>query len=362
MRLDDVQISQFRNLSDVRIHPATDLNLIIGDNGSGKSSVLEAIHYLGFGRSFRTLKHTHVINKESQHFTLFCRATDESGTTVKLGYQRNRIGEPVIKANGEVLNRVSELARLFPVQLFMPNSSDVITGAPRMRRRFLDWGVFHVEHGFLRASVTYQNLLRQSNALLRKKSLSKDDMLDYWLCKLGDAGEVLDRYRKAFFLSLKPYLIANLGEFLPEFCFEISYHSGWDSDNKLSDVLHLQQEKDRRFGHVSSGPHKADLRLKADGVSAHEVLSRGQLRMLMAALLLAQSQLLHRLKSRSCVFLLDDIGAELDEEKRKVFVDALLKTSAQVFITAIDKQQVSFVENYKDIKVFHVEHGQVREE
>lgn len=362
MRLDDVQISQFRNLSDVKMRPAADLNLIIGDNGSGKSSMLEAIHYLGFGRSFRTLKHTHVINRESQQFTLFCRATDNTGATVKLGYQRSRNGEPVIRANGETLKKVSDLARLFPVQLFMPNSSDVITGPPRMRRRFLDWGVFHVEHGFLDASVTYQNLLRQSNALLRQKSLSKDDMLEYWLCQLGDSGEILNGYRTAFFSDLKPYLLSNLQEFLPEFCFEISYHSGWDSDKKLADILCHQKEKDRRFGHVSSGPHKSDLRLKADDVPVHEILSRGQLRMLMAALLLAQSQLLHRLKARTCVFLLDDIGAELDAEKRKIFVDALLKTSAQVFITAIDKEQVSFVESYKDKKVFHVEHGQVREE
>jgi DNA replication and repair protein RecF len=362
MRLDEVQISQFRNLSDVRLRPAAELNLITGDNGSGKSSLLEAIHYLGFGRSFRTLKHINVINRDAQQFTLFCRATDNNGQAVNLGYQRERYGEPVIKANGEVLKKVSDLARLFPVQLFTPNSSDVITGAPRMRRRFLDWGVFHVEHGFLDASVTYQKLLRQSNALIRQKLAPKDDMLGYWLTQLGEAGEKVDRYRANFFSSLKPYLLANLKDFLPEFSFEISYHSGWDKSSDLTDVLLHQQEKDRRFGHVSSGPHKSDLRLRADNVAVQEVLSRGQLRMFVAALLLAQAQFLHKQKSRSCVFLLDDIGAELDAERRKIFVDALLKTSAQVFITAIEKEQISFVENYKDKKVFHVEHGQVREE
>ncbi|WP_088329283.1 DNA replication/repair protein RecF [Lacimicrobium sp. SS2-24] len=362
MRLDDVQITQFRNLAAVQLRPTAALNLIVGDNGSGKSSLLEAIHYLGFGRSFRTLKHNHVINNDAHHFTLFCRATDNEGRKIQLGYQRERNSEPVIKINGELLKRVSELARVFPVQLFMPNSSDLITGAPRMRRRFLDWGVFHVEHGFLEASVGYQKVLRQTNALIRQKSSIKDDMFDYWLTQLGQVGMAIHEYRSRFFSCIEPFLLRNLAHFLPEFSFKISYHSGWEKGRDLTETLLEQQEKDRRFGHISSGPHKADLRLKANDVPVHEVLSRGQLRMLVAALLLAQAQLLQQQQSRSCVFLLDDIGAELDADRRKIFVDALLQTSAQVFITAIEKEQINFVENYKDKKVFHVEHGQVREE
>jgi DNA replication and repair protein RecF len=130
----------------------------------------------------------------------------------------------------------------------------------------------------------------------------------------------------------------------------------------LSDAVMKNRHRDQKNGFLSVGPHKADLRIKVQGVNAHEVLSRGQLRMLVAGMQLAQTQYLHMKTAKTSIFLLDDVGAELDEEKRKVFISRLNTSDTQLFVTAIDIKQLEFLENYNDKKVFHVEHGQVREE
>jgi DNA replication and repair protein RecF len=130
----------------------------------------------------------------------------------------------------------------------------------------------------------------------------------------------------------------------------------------LAEAILKNSQKDRKNGFLSVGPHKADLRIKTQGALAHEILSRGQLRMLVAAMQLAQTQYLHRYTSKTSIFLLDDVGAELDEEKRKVFISRLNTSDTQLFVTAIDIKQLEFLKNYNDKKVFHVEHGQVREE
>ncbi|MDF2179733.1 DNA replication/repair protein RecF [Aliiglaciecola sp. CAU 1673] len=363
MRLDKIQISNFRNLAEVAISPARQLNVILGANGSGKSSILEAIHYLGFGRSFRTNRHQHVIQHQTDSFTVFCRAQLESGATTSLGYQRHRNGDILIRQDGESIKRVSDLVKLLPCQIFTPSSVEVIEGAPGLRRRFLDWGLFHVEQSYWPVSVKYQQLLKHRNALLRQSAEQRRTMIDdYWQASLANEGEVLSSLRKSFLNAIEPYIMANLSHFLPEFCLEISYHSGWEKGRSLADVLQENVHKDIRYGYTTSGPHKFDIRIKVDGLPAQDVLSRGQGRMLMAALLLAQAQYLQDQKQRGCVFLLDDIGAELDASKRQLFVEKLLETSAQIFITAIEEQQVAFIRNHEQMKLFHVEHGQVKEE
>jgi DNA replication and repair protein RecF len=180
---------------------------------------------------------------------------------------------------------------------------------------------------------------------------------------LCEKGESLSTYRLSLLNEHLIQLInANLKEFLPEFSFEISYYRGWEKGYTLAEAISKNRLRDQKNGYLSVGPHKADLRIKTQGINAHEILSRGQLRMLVAGMQLAQTQYLHKQTAKSSIFLLDDVGAELDEEKRKVFISRLNTVETQLFVTAIDIKQLDFLKNYNDKKVFHVEHGQVREE
>lgn len=363
MKLDNIQIQHFRNLHDVVIDPSPSINVLVGPNGSGKSSLLEAIHYLGFGRSFRTSRHKNVVQYEQPRFTVFSKCS-LNDAVFKLGISRSLNDETVVSVNGCRSNRVADLVSLVPLQIFTPQSSDMLVGSPKLRRRYMDWGLFHVEHSFLSLANNYAKSLKHKNALLRINKIDEhhQEQSTYWANELSRMGQDLSVMRINYLDRLKLHINSNLKQFLPEFNVEISYYRGWEKGLTLDEALLKNYEKDRKNGFTSVGSHKADLKLKADGVAASETMSRGQLRMLMAALQLAQTQLLYKEMGRSCVFLLDDVGAELDESKRELFIDNLLESDNQLFVTAIEMKQLEFMKKYKYKKMFHVEHGQVKEE
>lgn len=362
MRLDKIQIAEFRNLKSVDLAPSSELTVITGKNGSGKSSLMEAIFYLGFGRSFRTNKHKVVINHEADNFSVFALCSDSQGKQLKLGLNRNRQDEFVCSINGERSSRLTDLVSLLPIQLFTPQSTDLILGSPAERRRFVDWGVFHVEHSFNSIFQMYSRLLKQRNAALRIADNPSAENIPYWSAQMALYGEKVNSLRDDYINALKSCFNAICSEFLPEFSLEISYYRGWENDTELLESISKKSAYDHKVGFTSVGPHKADLKFKVDGVNAQEVLSRGQLRMAVAALQLAQTKLLYETKDRQSIFLLDDVGAELDIEKRERFIDGLLSMRTQVFVTAIESEQLDFIKKYKNIKMFHVEHGHVTEE
>jgi DNA replication and repair protein RecF len=361
MKLDKVQINQFRNIQDLSLTLNSHLNVFIGENGSGKSSILEAIHYLGFARSFRTNKHSNVIRRDKPNFTIFCRCSDDQNL-INLGIHRTSDNQCTVNINGQKSKKATDLVSQLPIQIFTPQSSDLLLGSPKLRRKYLDWALFHVEQSFNIDAQTYTKALKQLNALYRNNGLD-DTNKQYWMRLVADKGERLTEYRSSMLDNgLIELINSNLKTFLPEFSFEISYHRGWEKGMSLAQSLEKNAVKDQRYGFVSNGPHKADVRIKSNGINAHEILSRGQLRMLVAAMQLALTEYLNQSTNKNTVFLLDDIGAELDEEKRQVFIQRLSELKSQIFITAIDKNQLNFLNNYNDKKVFHVEHGHVKEE
>ncbi len=361
MRLDKVQISQFRNIKDAVLEPASCLNIIIGENGSGKSSLLEALHYISYGRSFRTNKYQHLINHNADRFTLFAQASHIGGHTDKVGVTRTKSGHIEMKINGERLSRIADFASTMPTQVFTPQSSELLSGSPGGRRSFVDWGLFHVKQkDFFQISKVYAKVIKQRNASLKARSLDPHQQ-KYWLDQIAVFGDKLDVLRQDYIQAFTPVFYQKIDKFLPEFSFDFAYYRGWEKGLALSDSLAKSQTRDAQYGFTGSGPHKADLKIKVQGKPVQEVLSRGQLRLLTAALQLAQSQLLYEFRQESCLFLLDDLGAELDEHKRKMFLQQLVATDAQIFVSATEPGQV-IMDDLPTRKVFHVEHGQVNEE
>jgi DNA replication and repair protein RecF len=362
MKLDQVQIANFRNLSSISFSPSPSLTIIQGVNGSGKSSLIEALYYLGFGRSFRTNKHSAVIQHDKNEFSVFASCHNENGDTQKIGFQRTRGDQFTCSIDGEHSKKLSDLVSLVPIQLFTPQSTDLIIGSPSERRRFCDWGLFHVKHEFQSVANQYAKFLKHRNALLKQQAnLSAPDN-QYWESQFALLGEKLTEIREEYLLSLTPIFEKYAKEFLPTFEVKLSYYKGWEKDASLSESLVKKKEYDGKIGHTSSGPHKADVKLKVNGVNAQELLSRGQLRMAVAALQMSQTELFNTTTNRKSIFLLDDVGAELDADKREQFIDGLLRMDTQVFVTAIESTQLEFIQKYNEKKMFHVEHGSVKEE
>jgi len=362
MKLDQVQITQFRNLSSVSFTPSSSLTIIRGVNGSGKSSLIEALYYLGFGRSFRTNKHSSVIQHDKDSFSVFASCLNEDGEKLKLGFQRNRADTFTCSINGTHSTKLSDLVSLVPIQLFTPQSTDLIIGSPAERRRFCDWGLFHVKHEFQLLANQYGKFLKHRNALLKQQANLAAPENQYWESQFSELGETMTETRQEYVSLLTPIFKDYAQQFLPTFDVELSYYKGWEKDVSLSESLVKKREYDGKIGHTSSGPHKADLRLKVNGVNAQELLSRGQLRMAVAALQMSQTKLFNSATKRRSIFLLDDVGAELDADKREQFIDGLLEMDTQVFVTAIESTQLEFIQKYNEKKMFHVEHGSVKEE
>ncbi|NCP65598.1 MAG: DNA replication/repair protein RecF [Paraglaciecola sp.] len=361
-----VQVSNFRNLDNLTLKPSPSLNIIVGANGSGKSSILEAIHYLGFSRSFRTSKHKNVIQHGKEEFTVHGKL-QIGALERRLGLVRTRDDECLVSIDGLKSKSTADLVSQLPVQIFTPQSSELIVGAPNLRRKFSDWLLFHVEPEINQVFANFRRCSQQVNAIYKKSFSSginfNEREIDYWLLQFCEFGQYISHKRETLLNSeLQELILFNLSAFLPEFSFEISYYRGWEKDLSLYESLVKNVTRDLKNGYLGNGPQKADIRIKVRGLPVEEVLSRGQLRMLVAALQIAQAEYLKKKLDKTVVFLLDDIGAELDVSKQVLFIDKLLATGSQLFVTAISAIQLSYLDGYKNKKVFHVEHGQVIEE
>ena len=193
--LHKLQIQHFRNLSQAEIYPSGGMNLLLGHNGSGKSSVLEAIHYLSLGRSFRTHLTNRVIMQGEKAFTLFAQLQLDD-QSVNVGLQKDRQGDTQLKIGGKSADKLAQLASLLPLQLIHPEGYNLLTGGPQQRRAFVDWGVFHVEQAFFPLWVKVRRLLKQRNALLRQSTQYAP--LSYWDQQLAEFSQALSVFRQQY--------------------------------------------------------------------------------------------------------------------------------------------------------------------
>ncbi|WP_024872015.1 DNA replication/repair protein RecF [Tolumonas lignilytica] len=356
--LHKLQIQHFRNLSQAEIYPSDGMNLLLGLNGSGKSSVLEAIHYLSLGRSFRTHLTNRVIMQGEKAFTLFAQLQLDD-QSVSVGLQKDRQGDTQLKIGGKNADKLAQLASLLPLQLIHPEGYNLLTGGPQQRRAFVDWGVFHAEQAFFPLWGKVRRLLKQRNALLRQSAQYAP--LAYWDQLLVECSQALSVFRQQYCQALLPLVQQICQELLPEYTFQATFYAGWQQEQDLSLLLQENFERDRQLGHTAIGPHRADLRLRAEGVPVQDLLSRGQLKLLVCALRLAQGLYLRQHSEKTCLFLIDDFASELDAEKRYVLAKRLQQCESQVFITAIDQQPLQGMMQEFDCRLFHVKQGNITE-
>ncbi|MGV6987387.1 DNA replication/repair protein RecF [Testudinibacter sp. P80/BLE/0925] len=337
MALTRLIINAFRNLQAVDFEPNPGFNFIVGNNGSGKTSLLEALYYLGHGRSFKSAVSQRIIHYDQPHFTLHARMHEQQHDWA-LGLQKNRQGDTTVKINGEDGNKIADLAQLLPMQIISPEGLTLLNGGPAFRRAFLDWGLFHHQAEFYALWARLRRLLKQRNAALLQTS--RYAALKIWDSELSVLAHQVSDWRKSYADTLRPNIEQTCRLFLPELEVQVSFHQGWDKETDYAELLAQNFERDKNIGYTVSGPQKADFRFKANGLPVDDVLSRGQLKLLMCALRLAQGEHLTATKQRNCLFLLDDFASELDQTKRSLLAERLQQNGSQVFITAITQEQL----------------------
>jgi DNA replication and repair protein RecF len=363
MHVTRLDIRSLRRFAEVRLDPMPGINLITGDNGAGKTSVLEALHLMAYGRSFRGRVRDGLIRSGDDALEVFVEwkeqaqsdAPRDAGRMRKAGLRHG--GQSWTgRLDGQSVSHLGELCAALAVVSFEPGSHALITGGSECRRRYLDWGLFHVEPEFLAIWRRYARALKQRNALLKRQS--RDGQLDAWDQELAEAGEPLGRHRQMYLEGLQPRISALVRELAPALGdVATEYLPGWRRDQlSLADALLLARDRDYAAGHTSVGPHRADWRLEFGGIPGREALSRGQAKLMALSALMGQAEYHAEIRGEWPIIALDDLASELDRHHQRRVLERLMASGAQVFITGTELPAGLDSADLAATR-FHVEHG-----
>ncbi len=337
-----LQVSEVRNLESLRLDDLAAVNLISGPNGSGKTSILEAIYMLGMARSLRGASMGSVVRRGASACAVagvLCDS-DAHGETLPAPMRVDHNGERfVIEVAGNAVTSVAELARYLPMQTISVDTLHLVDGPPKLRRQMIDWGAFHVDPQFRAAWRRAKECLRQRNALLRAASPPGDAELALWSRELSRWAQRVDAMRRRCVDIFRPLFFSRLDDLAGHLGLgdmELSYFPGWKPEWSIDEALAHAQQTDLMRGYTSVGPHRAEARLRMLGARAGDVLSRGQQKLVAAALRLGLGDLLFAESGRRPVYLVDDLPSELDHMSRSRFCAALEGVGSQVFVTSID--------------------------
>ncbi|MCH2158133.1 MAG: DNA replication and repair protein RecF [Oleiphilaceae bacterium] len=360
------QVAGFRNLKDQTLQFSSPFTIVFGNNGSGKTSFLESIYTALNGKSFRSGKTKNIISNNSNKDSFIVRAELEfSDRSHQVALRKSLNDKYVAKVDGDFVQSISELASIYPTQIVEPRSFNVFDGGASSRRRLYDWMMFHVEHSFNDLLKVYQSCLKQRNALLRK-GVMKPSQLAPWDRQLSYYGSQINNLRFEIFKGYQNYFESAIGELLsPEIVehITITLKSGWDSNQDLSNVLAESIESDIKKRTTQFGPHRADLKIAYSGLPIQERLSRGQQKLVVLAIHLANLRIVREQNNSTSLLLLDDLAAELDEPNLERLLCLLYESGTSVIATTLDTMLYSRVLERCNLldktQMFHVEHGKI---
>jgi DNA replication and repair protein RecF len=357
MSLQRLDIYNVRNICEQSISPSPALNFVYGKNASGKSALIEAIYLLGRAKSFRTSSIKSVISFGQDNLIVSAQVLLGKGTSHHLGIQMD--GKDIeIRINQQTSQKRSDLAYALPLQIIHPKSFELLDAGAQIRREFIDWGIFNHEENFLPVWRKYKKALAQRNAVLKTRTINQ---LHVWNKELVNYGTMVNEYRQQYLEKLKPVFAKTITKFLTLDEIEMRLVSGWDASKQLERHLIEDLTRDLRYGFTHSGPHRGDFHLLVKNTLAKDVASRGQLKLMVTCLKLAQVELVFKETETFGCILMDDFAAELDKTNRAKILKHLSDIQYQVFITATeidDFGDLSFIEKYK---MFHVEQGKINE-
>ena len=351
MAIRQISLNDFRNLKSLTLDLHDKFNVITGLNASGKTSFLEAIHIICKGRSFKSHQLNNCIQHNKSSFLLFALFEN-----YKAGFSRTN-SKTTIRINNETIHKISLLATKTPVRIINTSCFDLITGSPGVRREYIDWCLFHVEHSYLSMFLDFKHALKQRNALLKsKRNLSE---LDYWDEYLSNLSLQIYDFRSRYIQQLQSIFDLVFSDVLTETPIELIYDPGWDIETPLLDILKAQRTRDIKYGFSRYGVHRDDIKILCKGLSIDNTFSRGQIKKISILLLLAQLHLINEYTDKKVILLIDDLHSELDSLSVNYILKKLSNLNSQIFITNIDSSFKMLTEQ-QEYKLFHVEHGMIK--
>lgn len=358
MNVELLRVDGLRSLAGAELALGPGFNLVVGGNGAGKTSLVEALHLCGHGRSFRSATPDALIGHGGPGFSLFLRFRDAQGRARQLGLGRTP-GSWALRLDGVPVSLLSDCIQPFAVVSIEPEACSLVAGPGEGRRRFLDWLLFHVEPDFTPAARRYQRALKQRNAGLRAGAGNAE--LLAWEQEMAISGGSIERWRRQAVDALQAPMVEALKAVLPTLgeC-ALSYRRGWPAELDLLDALQEGRPTDRERGFSQRGPHRGDWRLRLPGTLEQHDLSRGQTKLASVCAHLAQAVVLRERLGVWPLFACDDLGSELDPEHLGRILAWLQATGAQVVLTLTHLDPRWEAWRQRSSRVFHVEQGQVR--
>lgn len=360
MQISRLVLTHFRGFLDVSWEPHPKLNLITGANGAGKTTLLEALHLLAYGHSFRSRYRQDLVRQTASEFDIFvewrsCRA--EARITHRAGF-RQSTRDWQARLDGVNVTQIGELCRAFTVVTFEPGSHALIGGGAELRRRFLDWGLFHVEQDFVVLWRRYMRALRQRNVLLKQPVQA--EMLTVWDQKIAQAGELLTEKRQRHLHCLQHRIESVAERIAPSLHIQqTQFNPGWRRNEcSLQEALFRARGRDQQLGHTTVGPHRADWTPLFGDIPSRAALSRGQAKLTALIWLLAQAEEVKQHCGEWPIIAMDDLVSELDTSHQHRVLSYLAEQSAQILVTATEKPAHAHLCRLFDA-MFHVEHGKV---
>ncbi|MCU7818235.1 MAG: DNA replication and repair protein RecF [gamma proteobacterium symbiont of Lucinoma myriamae] len=374
MPLELLKIHNGRNFTEYTLTPHPHFNIIFGSNGVGKTTILESIYLLLRSRTFRSNKIKSFINYNENTCTVFSKFSsfdnNEFEESFTLGISRSKdLSQPIIHLNSKKITSLSSITKLVVLGLITPESFTLLDAGPSIRRKFIDWGVFHVEQAFLVDWRSFKKILDNRNNVLSNLSKSYKvkhgltsqqlDLIHCWSPQLIELNNKLNVYRSNLIKNILPYFKEYLSLFFSQLSQQISltYYRGWSKEINYSEYLATKLNEDLSAGFTRYGTHRGELKISINKNLAKDILSRGQKKIVIICLILAQFRYLIETDNKHLhsLLLLDDIDSELDSRNLKIFFDILASLKSQIVATTTNDARYSFLKK-SEHRLFHVKH------
>lgn len=363
MWLESITVHNCRIIKKTQLTLSPTLNVIVGDNGSGKSSLLEALGILSRGRSYRTSRISEVINYDADSILCSSQLNHTAHKkTLSLGIEKTR-KQTIIRINQQNIKSQATLSKSLPITIIHPDSVELITGGPSIRRAFIDWIAFYQNSAFYQLWKQYKHTLKQRNACLHNPS--QRYALPYWTEQLISMQSPLHALR----LNALKALNHNIDQYREGLwkgaSLKLELSTGFPKDVDISDNIALQDifdtrlDNDIKSGKTFYGIHRSDLKILINGTIAAQTVSRGQLKILSILLLISQSASASTNNQEKGIIAIDDLTAELDGTNRQCLLDLLIKTKQQLIITTTPQSMESMNLDSVEKNMFHVKHGEL---
>ena len=360
MVIEKIELNHFRNYEHLQLEPHEGINLFFGRNGSGKTNLLEAIHYCALGKSHRISQDAHAV--------MMGERAGACTVSVRGQWARNEIGVRFIPGENAVktvmidrkkVKKLSEMMGVLRCVIFSPEDLDLIKAGPSGRRRFLDMMISQISRPYFVALQQYRIAMEQRNAILRNSRLRMipvSPMIEDFEKAMAEYASVIFRERKEITDRLSKECLRIYQEISgqDEEYFEIQYHGFVKKEEQQSEdfqeILAQNREEDLRQGLTTMGPHRDDLHLTLNRKSMKSFASQGQMRTAALSLKLGQLRILTEISGESPVLLLDDVMSELDLHRRMNLLKEIGET--QTFITFSDEGDLEKNQSFRTYSVY----------